>query len=316
MDTDIDTVILTQPFGYQEDLKEGYNGYAHLLEHMTIKANNEYLNTLEKRGLVFNAETQENQTCYIFLDLTGGIIIKELESGTLKKIYLSTFTEEQLEVERKTIIEEHSLLSNIHGKQNIDKIIGTVVQIQSFDLNTLLRIKAKYYNEATCLLMGNPFHFSGELIFKNCHCNNIDTEWFRHISIEDISYENNFPVLEFMINPYTEFLAYCLKVLFSNSTDVNNLLKVSHEADKLKISFLGNGECLKRIMLTNGEYKKNAYFRYYINLSNGKFLQSELMYLIKYLSPFMSIKQLDFTLLFFNSLWEEALYEKLIVFQN
>lgn len=309
MDVDVDAILITQDFGYLSDKRAAFRGYAHLLEHMTIKSNNDYLNSLEKRGLIFNAETQEYLTCYIFLDLDGSIIVNELNRGVLYNLFCSDYTEEELEIERKTIIEEHALITNTMGKRNADLMLGSVEKIKEFNLDTLLATRKKRYSKHIYIIMGNKNNFTEQFFYKQSLVN-FDIDWYKKIQVLDIKYYKRYPVIELSVNFYSEFFVYCLRILFCSIEEVNTQLKIYRTYNRIKIQLVGNLRLLKDAIISTTKYKEHAYFRYYMNLSSFKYLYTELIYITKYLSPFIELNGLEFEKVFFSVPWEMEFYEK------
>lgn len=315
MDADIDSVIITLPYGYQTDRENTYRGYAHLLEHMTICSNNNYLNSLEKRGVVFNAETQGHQTRYIFLDLNRSCVIDDLNNGILSGIFSSKFSKEQLDIEKKTIIEEHALLRNTMDTHVVNQMIGTIEAIKKFDLDKLLAIRVIRYFKPTYIVLGSRCSSIENFNYASSSFTNIDLEWYKSILFLEINKKKEAFIIELNKDIYSELLAYCIKVLVNPLTDVNISIRIDRGLKYLKIMLLGDLELIKRAV-KNSNYKEHAYYRFYMNLSNFYFLYEELIYITTYLSPYTNITHINFEKIFLSTPWEAELYAKYFNIQN
>jgi zinc protease len=153
----------------------GYEGLAHLYEHMFFKANDEYprpdefIQRAGELGAVFNAQTQEERVNYYLTlpkdSLAGGI---ELMASALRS---PKFLREELERERQVVLGEYdrnesspgfalqqSMAALLYpGQASRKNIIGARAVLQSASPDALREIQRKYYvpNNTVLIVAGD-----------------------------------------------------------------------------------------------------------------------------------------------------------------
>jgi predicted Zn-dependent peptidase len=153
------------------------NGISHVLEHMAFKGTttrscHDVLSELEQLGADVNAFTSRDRTAYYVNGLREHIpTLIELIADVLKN---STFPEDELERERKAILQEiagdkddHQTCAYqlhdrvLYGDQNLGRpIIGTVENVKKFTRDDLIAFMKQYYTGVNMIVgvVGNINH--------------------------------------------------------------------------------------------------------------------------------------------------------------
>lgn len=298
MDSDITVVKFVIPLGFADLIQK--SGYAHLIEHMIIQANKKYLTYLEKKGIQFNAETKDCLTEYIFIDLQSQVLLEELKTGNLEKIFDTKFEENFLTIEKGTITQEHLLLSNQMEEAYVSNMIGSKEEISKFQLSRADKIRQKNYSKYDTLIFSNAF--SEKPIENSKYCDIDPDTWFEKIEFLQISRFSNGMELKLKRDLNAEILTYFLRILFCDMLK-EYILKVVHSTKHIHLKLLGNIEKLESII----QYKQNAYHYYYLQLTSFKYLCNEVTYFTKHLTNNMDIEKL-----YMQNSWEEKFFEKII----
>lgn len=258
----------------KEDFKR-QDGYLHLLEHMLIKENREWFTKLENGNIYFNAVTSKETIEFIFFHFKKNIQINFLEQ-------LNTiFSIENLELERKTILQEKVWLDNtMQDSTEIKTIIGSENDIYSFDLINLNNLK-KNLDKVTKITFSNDK--KGFLLNKKYIC----VEDFQK-SLVAIEKSNNYTMNE-------NDLVGKLVIYFFNIVE-----KVMNDAFEFEVE--KKKDCFKIITDRRIEKlnKKQVFSRYLILLNNFNFFEKEITFIIETFSA--EIENIEE--LFINTTWE------------
>lgn len=138
------------PLGYSN--QKGRNGYAHLFEHMVIRANARYLQKLEHMNVVFNASTADDHIIFMFVDYGNKTTLREYDSGHLAAIFNADFLEDDLAIERSTITQELLYRQNEPLYYDVNEKLGTIADIESFDLTVLNELKSHFLKSAVGII--------------------------------------------------------------------------------------------------------------------------------------------------------------------
>ena len=298
MDSDVTVVKFIIPLGFADMIQK--SGYAHLIEHMIIQANKQYLTRLEKQGIQFNAETKDCMTEYIFIDLQSDLLMTELKKGNLEKIFKTEFNEKEVQIERGTIAQEHLLLCNQMEEDDVDEMIGNCEEIQDFELSRANKIRDTIYSKYNAMVFAN----SGVPEVKNCreHIHIDEYHWFNEVTFLKIEKGNGYSEIELKRDINSEILTYCLRILFCDMLKEYKL-KIKRTNERICVKILGNIGNIKSVI----QYKNNAYHHYYLLLTSFKYLCNEVTYVTQYLTNTIDIEKV-----YMSSDWEEKLCEKII----
>lgn len=297
--SDITVVKYIFSAGYSNT--EYTSGYAHLIEHMIIQVNKEYLTGLEKKGIHFNAETKECTTEFYFIELEEGVLLKELENEILDKMFEKKLTSEALEIEKKTIIQEHMLLCEKLDESKVDNIIGNKKEIESFQLEIANEMKDTYYENCFKVVVTNIDRMqiaTNKISVRDCNEN-----WVNKISILKVI--KNVDEMRFLLkkDQYAELLVYFLRILF-NDVVRECSIDILDTDEEIEIVILGNKYDITEKVL---RYKENAYVHYNILLSSLRFMCDEMSYIIVHKLYIFNLERL-----YKASEWEKFIYEKIV----
>lgn len=298
MDSDITVVKFVIPLGFADMIQR--SGYAHLIEHMIIQTNKKYLTYLEKQGIQFNAETKDCLTEYIFIDLQSKILLEELKTGNLEKIFDTGFEENSLAIEKGTIAQEHLLLSNQMEEAEVSKMIGSPEEIANFQLEKADKIRQKNYSKYDTMVFANSFHETP--ILKGGNIAVDEMNWFEKVDFLAISRFSNGIELKLKRDLYSEILTYCLRIWFCDMLKEYRL-KVEHSMEQIHLKIVGNIENIESMV----QYKQNAYHYYYLLLTSFKYLCNEVTYVTQHLTNPMDIEKI-----YMENNWEGKFCEKIL----
>lgn len=179
------------------------NGVSHFIEHMTFKGTNtrsafDIVNEIDSIGARINAFTTKHHTCYYTISLDKNI---GKCAEVLSDLYFnSTFSEDELERERKVILEELSesedtpddvcleKLSSVFFKDHplSRTILGTKKSISQMTRTELLSYKEKCYtaDNTVAVIVGDiSFDEAKELIDANFNKHFVNNKFaFKEIS--------------------------------------------------------------------------------------------------------------------------------------
>jgi predicted Zn-dependent peptidase len=157
------TVQFMFPIGWRHD-DEKYLGLAHFFEHLVGKRTKNYpgktelTRFLEKEGIVGNAYTSSDLTCYHHSNSHNRLIFS-LEK-LLEAIYFSEFVEEDLNMEKEVVMTEarqylddddsllwHKLMGKMFPGTSIDKFLfGTPETMKNIDVAKFKEFYKMYLN--------------------------------------------------------------------------------------------------------------------------------------------------------------------------
>ncbi len=266
----ITIITFVVPYGFES--KEMDVGYAHLLEHMIIKSNQNYFDYLENRGVNYNAETQDNQIVFTFIDFDRKVL--KAEVNKIRDIFKVKFKESEFESEKKVIEQEYLYQKNKYSEDSIKRSIGSLSTISEFNLNKLNQYK-KYISEKVKLLFidtsPNDYIKGNTLFIKS----NIELDWYKKINILEVDVEKNNMEIKLEKNIYSDILVYNLKVI-NEYTIEKSEIKILNDKNYYYLIISDN---LEKILLKAGN-KKKAFTRYYLLLDTIKILSKECIYFI------------------------------------
>lgn len=109
-------------------------GYAHFIEHLIIRNNHELLATIEKAGGWFNATTKEDNLEFLIYDIPDPLFTKLLDDDYIANLFKMRLTDNDLENEKKTVLNEFQLLISSNDKQYVSNSIGDEQAIMNFNM--------------------------------------------------------------------------------------------------------------------------------------------------------------------------------------
>lgn len=146
------------------------NGISHFLEHLFFRgavsiSGSEFKNSLEALGGSFNAETSKDYTKY-YINLPSDQVEKAL-SLFIWAIKAPLFNEEEIEKERKVVLEEYNLYKNNSLRKQMDEIckyaygehpyaksvIGSEKNIKSFKKADFVKYREKFYKPSNLIFV-------------------------------------------------------------------------------------------------------------------------------------------------------------------
>ena len=281
------------PYGYSS--KEYERGYAHLIEHMVIQSNQEYFNMLESNGIIYNAETQAEQINFTFIDFNSDTLLHETEH--LGDILKTEFTQKALDIEIKTIYQEHLYRSSTFSLDSVNTALGTVEEINNFDLEKLKKARDIALQKYKLLFINpEPKRLGKEL--KKAPVYRINDNWYKNIVITHFENNGNSINIRLKKDIYAELFVYALRILSMCSFDAYEIEHLrSENFIDIKLPF-GKEEFLKMI-----KDKDKIFSRYILYLSTMKVYHQELAYCVNNIG-------VDFeTHKCFMNEWEEKVIE-------
>lgn len=296
LDKSISIIGIIIPFGYTSENIEP--GYAHLFEHMIIKSGQKYFDHLESKGINYNAETQENQILFTFIDFNKNILVNEKEN--IKNILNVNFTLDDLEAEKKMIQQEYIYLQSRFDNALLDKSLGSINQISKFDLSKLNYYKKHVFNTFITLYMDKvPENLmnSTETI-SNLY---IDDNWYNKIRIESATYNENSIQLKISNNIYSKLFIYNLRVLCNYSY---NPVKID-VYNKNNNYYIQVNDSITNF-INKIQNKEKAYKRYILLMDTIKICYQEIAYQIAEIRENYDISKCYF------SNWEAIFFDKFI----
>lgn len=250
-------------------------GYLHLLEHMIIKENRDWFTKLENEGVYFNAITSKETIEFIFFYFNRNIQINLLER------FDTVFSIENLELERKTILQEKVWLDNtMQDSTEISAIIGSELAIRSFELSKLNELKNNL-DRVTKITFSNN---EKEYLLSKKH---IYVEDFQHDLIRMSNNDNHW------INEND--LAGKLLLYFFNIVKIVKKDSVQFKLEKIEDHFkIITDTAIKKLN------KRQIFSRYLILLNNFKLFEQEMTFIIDNFSA--EIENIEE--LFMDTQWE------------
>ncbi len=158
------------------DESQGEEGISHFLEHLFFRgtdnqAGNEFKARIEKLGGEANAETSKDYTRY-FINVPSENTLKALNL-LIETIKNAAFKKEELDIERKVILEEYNLTNNNPERAIYDElmksaypnhpyskpVIGYKENIEKFQRNDFLSYREKFYKPSNLIfIITGSFH--------------------------------------------------------------------------------------------------------------------------------------------------------------
>lgn len=277
IEQDMEVLIYYFDFGFcSDELK----GYAHLLEHMIIRINQEVLTDIKKRGIQFNAVTKENMTIYTFLNFRNNDFLLHCKPQ-ITHIFdsISKFNNELFELEKKTIQEELAIVSNQVTAEVASRMLGTETEIKNFTLDKMLKIFKEKYQNIHTVYMGKIRNVDLNKfipVYKKAS-NNIR---------QDIVLRKKGLSFELDVNQESELFLYCL-----------HICEISQVTRQWKLSVEKNNK-IYTVSIDNSFYlpkKEHIYTRYCLLCANLKVYMDEMMYLVSKDLLGIDIKQVFFS---------------------
>lgn len=265
-DNPISLASIIIPYGYSSHELE--RGYAHLMEHMFIRSNQDYFNTLESQGIIYNAETQAEKTLFTFVDFNGNVLDNEIEN--LGNILKAEFRQEDLDIEKKTIAQEYLYRASTCAIEAVNEAIGTQEEIKAFSLKGLSAAREAISKHHKVLYI-SPAPQRLKRILKASEKQDLTNDWYKHINIENISSDDNSMTIVLKNDIYSELLAYSLNILCMCSFEQGKMEQRKNN-DFIEIKLRFNKEKLTAML----KDKKKSFSRYIIYLDTIKVYYQEL----------------------------------------
>lgn len=281
------------PYGYSS--KEYERGYAHLIEHMVIQSNQDYFNQLESQGIIYNAETQAEQINFTFIDFKSDTLLNETKN--LSNILKTEFRQEALDIEKKTIYQEHLYRSSTFSPDSVNAALGTVEEIKNFNLDKLKKSRDIALQKYKVLLIDpHPERLGKEL--KTVPVYTINDNWYKNIVITHFESNDKSINIQLKKDIYAELFVYALRILSMCSFDAYEIEHLRNENFiNVKLPF-GKEEFLKMI-----KDKDKIFSRYILYLGTLKVYHQELAYCVNNIGVDFETQQC-----FMND-WEEKVIE-------
>lgn len=249
-------------YGYDSDKN---TGYAHLLEHMIIRANQKEWSSFRKNGVQFNAVTREYDTIFTFLNLRNGNFLfqnkKNIEEA-LKNLHTQGINPELLESEKKTILEELSILEKQLSENAASEMLGNRDEITSFTISKMIEIYMSHYVALNSIYIGNLTDRKDSYIpiYKKTFS----------ITHEDIVIKKE--KSEFVLVDCVEsnIILYFLHICYVSQLHRGWDMEIYKDATGIRLKFIGQ--------LILGQ-KSNILNRYCLSCSNLKMYMDEINYI-------------------------------------
>ncbi|WP_251861394.1 insulinase family protein [Clostridium sp. Marseille-Q2269] len=300
IDEDVIVMKYLIPVGYKS--KNISCGYAHLLEHMYINSNYSYLKDIEKKGVRFNATTTENLIEITLIDATGKLLLDKLKDVHKDMFLYSTFNEKQLQLEKKTILQEHNILKKTLGTKNADFMIGTEKDIDSFYVDKLNKY-SKVIRDKNIKIIFSSLSISEntgnkENINKKCN-------WIDHIMILNITNYKGETHILLEDNCSGRILFYSLHIFFDEILKLGSP-SYNTKHNKFEIILPVEYDLFKEYVL---KYKMNSLIRYKLKTNiSFKFLCDEVRNIINLIYvPYGDCTFIDES--FYLKNWEKVIGE-------
>lgn len=250
-------------YGYESDSNAGY---AHLLEHMIIKANQKEWSSFWKNGVQFNAVTKEYTTIFTFLNLRNSNFLfhskKNIEE-TFKDLHTKGIDQELLESEKRTILEELSILEKQFSENAAAAMLGNRNEITSFTISKMIEIYMSQYVALNSIYIGNladkkdsyiPIH---KKVFPISHEGIVTKKDKSEFALTDC-FESN-------------IILYFLHICYVSQLHRGWDMKIYKDAAGIRLKFIG------QLVL---KHKRNILNRYCLSCSNLKMYMDEVSYIV------------------------------------
>lgn len=154
IDYDMEIFNICFNYGYNSD---NNTGYAHLLEHIMIKVNQEEWSYLQNGGVQFNAVTEEYNTIYTFLNLRNSFFLYQNKGkiiDTFRNIQIRHINQGLFDAEKATITEELSILEKQLSTLAAVNMLGNREEINCFTIEKMQDIYRKQYYAMSSVYIG------------------------------------------------------------------------------------------------------------------------------------------------------------------
>lgn len=219
------------------------------------------------------------------------------ETEHLGDILKTEFTQKALDIEKKTIYQEHLYRSSTFSLDSVNTALGTVEEINNFDLEKLKKARDIALQKYKLLFINpEPKRLGKEL--KKAPVYRINDNWYKNIVITHFENNGNSINIRLKKDIYAELFVYALRILSMCSFDAYEIEHLrSENFIDIKLPF-GKEEFLKMI-----KDKDKIFSRYILYLSTMKVYHQELAYCVNNIG-------VDFeTHKCFMNEWEEKVIE-------
>lgn len=272
IDADIDVVKYIISCGYDSDFAP--SGYAHLLEHMYINTNYDYLKKIESEGANFNATTTKDFIKINIVDPTGKKVIYNGNFIKDNELIYTKFNQKQLDLEKKTIIQEHNILKKTLGNEKTDYMLGNDLQIESFSIDKLNKIHEYLFDKYIRVIFTKPLDNDKTKLMKDIKGESV---WLDKLKIQTIVNSKEFFIIHLNDNYNARILFYSLYIFFDETLQLGSP-SYNIKVDKLEIKV--PLEYVKFIEYVN-KYKYNSMMIYMLKFNlSFKFLSNEIANII------------------------------------
>ena len=258
------------PYGYSS--KEYDRGYAHLIEHMIIQSNQKYFNMLESKGVIYNAETQPEQINFTFIDFKSDTLLNEIDH--LSDILKTDFTRKALDIEKRTIYQEHLYRASSFTLDSVNAALGTTEEINSFDLDKLKKARDIALKKYKVLFINqHPELIKKEL--KTAPVYYIGSDWYKNVIIKHFESNDSVINLQLKKDIYAELFVYALRILCMCSFESSEAEHLRND-DTIYVKLPFGKEKFMNMIRS----KENCFARYILFLGTLKVYHQELTYCI------------------------------------
>ena len=140
--------------------RKGIYGISHLMEHLVCKSFEKYIEDFENDGIVWNAETHDSYVRFYFTGLEK--YINKYIDRICNEIFTFNITEEQLEMEKKIVVEEYKdsfnrqidahILNLSRKKMNSYGAIGLLEDIENITMKDCMDFFEVQYSKPTKII--------------------------------------------------------------------------------------------------------------------------------------------------------------------
>lgn len=197
----IEILLFWVDYGFESNNE---TGYAHLIEHLFISANKQYLECLDSKMIHYNACTESDYTSYTFINLNNTSILTK-EYSSLKNIFKVSITKDLISTEKKVIIEEFGILSNSVGNEVASKMIGNPEMINAFNISTVeSRIQGHYQTIKSIAYTDVP---------NNCFADEVAQSWQDEVKLLEKTFIDDKTILKLENNHQARILKFFIHIV-------------------------------------------------------------------------------------------------------
>lgn len=299
IDNDVDVIKYIIPCGYSSENIP--LGYAHLLEHMYINSNYDYLKEIEKQGIRFNGSTYDNFMVIELIDSTGKYILRNSDFIKENEMIKNKFLEEQLELEKKTIAQELGILRKTLGAEKADYMLGNSEEINAFSISKLNEVYDKVSDKYVRVVFRNSQNHEclNDINFKN------EVSWVKKISIKSIKDDKDSFYIQLKDDYNARILFYSLYIFFDKDLQLgtpNYRVESKDIIINVPVSYSKFEEVISL-------YKNNSINRYMLrNSLSFKSLSSEVENIINIFNEYFDEYSIKDSKFYFEN-WESVIRE-------